>query len=127
MNVEASQFRLCKEGNLPLKKTDCTIAESGILPRSDIFVSFKPGVSPLKESIETSSVIDERPKITDIDIERANKLKLQGNEKMKQKKYSQAIKCYTDAIDLDYSNSILFANRAQAYLNQKRYSGMYIV
>ncbi|KAJ3064444.1 hypothetical protein HDU98_012157 [Podochytrium sp. JEL0797] len=41
--------------------------------------------------------------------------KNQGNKLMADKKYKQAIKKYTEAIDLDSSNAVYYANRAAAY------------
>jgi len=45
---------------------------------------------------------------------------LQGNESFKQGHYDEAIDCYTQAIGLDASNAVLFANRAMALLKQQK-------
>jgi len=47
-------------------------------------------------------------------------LSFQGNKYLAQKKYDDAIRCYTEGIEKDATNSILFANRAQAYLHLKQ-------
>eukprot|EP01132_Coremiostelium_polycephalum_P001239 gene1239-1563_t len=52
----------------------------------------------------------------------AIKYKDKGNQFFAQQKYKDAIEYYTLAIQLDSSNSILFANRAMAYLKLKNYN-----
>ncbi|CAF0784426.1 unnamed protein product [Rotaria sordida] len=44
-----------------------------------------------------------------------------GNYQFKEKSYSQAIECYTKAIECDPTCSIYFANRAQCQLFEQRY------
>jgi len=44
---------------------------------------------------------------------------LQGNELFKQKKYREAIECYSRSIVLS-PTSVVFANRAMAYIKVKR-------
>ena len=44
---------------------------------------------------------------------------LQGNEYFKQKKFNEAIDCYSRSIALS-PNAVAFANRAMAYLKLKR-------
>jgi len=46
---------------------------------------------------------------------RAENLKQDGNALMTSKKYDEAIKVYTEAIELDGTNPILYSNRAAAY------------
>lgn len=46
---------------------------------------------------------------------RAEELKTQGNQLMKEEKYNEAIKCYTDAMKLDSKNAVFLCNRAAAY------------
>ncbi|XP_024016159.1 RNA polymerase II-associated protein 3 isoform X2 [Eutrema salsugineum] len=50
----------------------------------------------------------------------ANSEKEQGNEYFKQKKFNEAIDCYSRSIALS-PNAVAFANRAMAYLKIKRY------
>ncbi|RIA04267.1 hypothetical protein BRARA_K01511 [Brassica rapa] len=50
----------------------------------------------------------------------ANSEKEQGNEYFKQKKFNEAIDCYSRSIALS-PNSVAFSNRAMAYLKIKRY------
>lgn len=45
---------------------------------------------------------------------KADKLKEEGNEFLRQKKYKEAIECYTKAIEIDKENAIFYCNRAAA-------------
>lgn len=44
-----------------------------------------------------------------------NALKEKGNEALKLEKYDEAIKFYTQAINLDSINHVLYSNRSAAY------------
>ncbi|CAI5667447.1 small glutamine-rich tetratricopeptide repeat-containing protein beta isoform X2 [Oreochromis aureus] len=45
------------------------------------------------------------------DIERAELLKNEGNNHMKEENYRSAVECYTKAIDLDLRNAVYYCNR----------------
>ncbi|XP_062568112.1 small glutamine-rich tetratricopeptide repeat-containing protein beta-like [Saccostrea cucullata] len=47
--------------------------------------------------------------------EQAEKLKNEGNNFMKEEKFSDALECYSQAIKLDNKNSVYYCNRAAAY------------
>lgn len=68
---------------------------------------------------------DEVPKAetnnTDAQKSRAEELKNQANECFKNKDYEHAIKYYTEAIEIDSSNAIYYANRSFAYLRQEAF------
>ncbi|KAJ3632088.1 hypothetical protein Zmor_022113 [Zophobas morio] len=51
----------------------------------------------------------------------AEEFKKLGNDFYKEKKYEDAIDCYTKAIELDSNNAIYLANRAMAYLKTEAY------
>lgn len=53
---------------------------------------------------------------------KAEQLKNQGNEFVKQNDHLQAIKCYTEAISLDPNNAIYYSNRAAAYNKLEKYA-----
>ncbi|MBN3312472.1 SGTB protein, partial [Atractosteus spatula] len=50
-----------------------------------------------------------------VDADRAEQLKNEGNNHMKEENYSSAIECYTKAIDLDLNNAVYYCNRAAAH------------
>ncbi|KAK8793297.1 hypothetical protein WA158_004656 [Blastocystis sp. Blastoise] len=52
--------------------------------------------------------------------EEANRIKQQGNEFFKQKKYLDAIQYYTKSLDLD-KNSAVYSNRALCYIKNEEY------
>lgn len=47
--------------------------------------------------------------------EKANNLKNEGNELMKQEKYKEALDSYNKAIEIDKNNAVFYCNRAAAY------------
>lgn len=49
------------------------------------------------------------------DRAKAEELKTQGNQLMKEEKYEDAIQCYTKAMELDSANAVFPCNRAAAY------------
>ena len=51
----------------------------------------------------------------------ADHLKSIGNQKMREKKYEEAVDAYSDAIQYTPRNHLLYSNRAQAYIHLKQY------
>ncbi|KAM9820553.1 LOW QUALITY PROTEIN: small glutamine-rich tetratricopeptide repeat-containing protein beta [Neosynchiropus ocellatus] len=49
------------------------------------------------------------------DIERAEQLKNEGNNHMKEENYRSAVECYSRAIELDLRNAVYYCNRAAAH------------
>lgn len=47
--------------------------------------------------------------------EKANNLKNEGNELMKQEKFKEALEIYNKAIEIDKNNAVFYCNRAAAY------------
>ncbi|XP_010480252.1 PREDICTED: RNA polymerase II-associated protein 3 isoform X1 [Camelina sativa] len=72
------------------------------------FVKNHGSISDLSSSLIGESPLD------------ANSEKEQGNEFFKQKKFNEAIDCYSRSIALS-PNAVAYANRAMAYLKIKRY------
>ncbi|XP_053097084.1 small glutamine-rich tetratricopeptide repeat-containing protein beta isoform X2 [Pangasianodon hypophthalmus] len=56
------------------------------------------------------------------DIERAEQLKNEGNNHMKEENYSCALDCYTKAVHLDQRNAVYFCNRAAAHSKLGNYT-----
>lgn len=48
-------------------------------------------------------------------------MKNQGNKFLAEHKYEEAIKCYTEAIQLDDKNHVLYSNRSAAYAKAEKY------
>ncbi len=51
--------------------------------------------------------------------ERGDAKKNEGNEAFKARKYDEAIRLYTEAIDLDHTSHVYYSNRAAAYLGKE--------
>ena len=49
----------------------------------------------------------------------ADELKNKGNKALAEKKFEEAVKYYTEAIQLDSSNHVLYSNRSAAYATMK--------
>lgn len=52
----------------------------------------------------------------------SNDLKDKGNEWMKKKRYVEAIKAYSEAIEVQRSNRVVWSNRALAYIKSEQYN-----
>ncbi|XP_061475335.1 small glutamine-rich tetratricopeptide repeat-containing protein beta isoform X3 [Rhineura floridana] len=59
---------------------------------------------------ETLPLSDSLPE----DLEKADQLKDEGNNHMKEENYGAAVDCYTQAIELDPNNAVYYCNRAAA-------------
>ncbi|CAD6334342.1 unnamed protein product [Miscanthus lutarioriparius] len=55
------------------------------------------------------------------DVQRAEEFKLKANDAFKANKFSQAIELYSQAIELNSSNAVYFANRAFAHTKLEEY------
>ncbi|NXU71738.1 SGTB protein, partial [Oreotrochilus melanogaster] len=56
------------------------------------------------------------------DVEKADQLKDEGNNHMKEENYDAAVDCYTRAIELDPNNAVYYCNRAAAQSKLNKYS-----
>uniref|UniRef100_A0A8B9Q166 Small glutamine-rich tetratricopeptide repeat-containing protein beta n=1 Tax=Apteryx owenii TaxID=8824 RepID=A0A8B9Q166_APTOW len=56
------------------------------------------------------------------DVEKADQLKDEGNNHMKEENYGAAVDCYTRAIELDPNNAVYYCNRAAAQSKLSNYS-----
>lgn len=73
---------------------------------------------PLEEIFETATQTKggstaDQP--TTEDRAKAEELKTEGNQLMKEEKYNEALQCYTKAMELDAANAVFPCNRAAAY------------
>ena len=55
-------------------------------------------------------------------LPQAEELKTKGNESLKSNKVDEAIELYTQAIELDPENHVLYSNRSAAYLQADKHS-----
>uniref|UniRef100_A0A8C8CR07 Small glutamine-rich tetratricopeptide repeat-containing protein beta n=1 Tax=Oncorhynchus tshawytscha TaxID=74940 RepID=A0A8C8CR07_ONCTS len=100
----------CLETTFKINSSDCHLAAPQ--PLTEIFLN-----SLLKNNLvlpETSPSPE--------DTERAEQLKNEGNNHMKEENYSCAVECYTKAIDLDLRNAVYFCNRAAAHSKLGNYT-----
>lgn len=68
----------------------------------------KANIKPTTEKVEEKTISEEDKKLADVK-------KNEGNAKMGQRLYDEAIACYTEAIKLNGQNAIYYGNRAAAY------------
>lgn len=59
--------------------------------------------------------------VGEINQEEAERLRLEGNEAFKAGRLEDAVQLYTRAIEADGTNSVIYSNRAQVYLNLKNF------
>jgi len=76
----------------------------------DVYLKTKKNTAKATPSSEKS--------ISAEDKQKAEALKVQGNRKVAERNYPEAIKLYTEAIQLDGHNAVYYSNRAAAYSQQ---------
>ncbi|XP_056322126.1 small glutamine-rich tetratricopeptide repeat-containing protein beta isoform X2 [Danio aesculapii] len=101
----------CLETTFKISSSDCHLAAPQ--PLREIFLN-----SLLKNDIVTLPQTFPSPE----DIERAEQLKNEGNNHMKEENYSSAVDCYTKAIELDQRNAVYYCNRAAAHSKLENYT-----
>ncbi|XDV53826.1 hypothetical protein PO909_022238, partial [Leuciscus waleckii] len=101
----------CLETTFKINSSDCHLATPQ--PLREIFLN-----SLLKNDIVTLPETSPSPE----DIERAEQLKNEGNNHMKEENYSSAVECYTKAIELDQRNAVYYCNRAAAHSKLGNYT-----
>ncbi|XP_051541593.1 small glutamine-rich tetratricopeptide repeat-containing protein beta-like isoform X2 [Myxocyprinus asiaticus] len=101
----------CLETTFKIRSSDFHLA--GPQPLREIFLN-----SLLKNDVIPLSELSPSPE----DIERAEQLKNEGNNHMKEENYSSAVDCYTKAIELDQRNAVYYCNRAAAHSKLGNYT-----
>ncbi|XP_058645461.1 small glutamine-rich tetratricopeptide repeat-containing protein beta isoform X2 [Onychostoma macrolepis] len=101
----------CLETTFKISSSDNHLA--GPQPLREIFLN-----SLLKNDIVSLPETFPSPE----DIERAEQLKNEGNNHMKEENYSSAVDCYTKAIELDQRNAVYYCNRAAAHSKLGNYT-----
>uniref|UniRef100_H2LC95 Small glutamine-rich tetratricopeptide repeat-containing protein beta n=1 Tax=Oryzias latipes TaxID=8090 RepID=H2LC95_ORYLA len=101
----------CLETTFKISSSDGHLAVSQ--PLREIFLN-----ALLKNGNITSPETPPSPE----DIERAEQLKNEGNNHMKEENYRCALDCYTQAIDLDLRNAVYYCNRAAAHSKLGNYT-----
>uniref|UniRef100_A0A3B1K354 Small glutamine-rich tetratricopeptide repeat-containing protein beta n=1 Tax=Astyanax mexicanus TaxID=7994 RepID=A0A3B1K354_ASTMX len=99
----------CLETTFKISSSDCHLAAPQ--PLREIFLN-----SLLK--VNNTLLTSPSPE----DIERAEQLKNEGNNHMKEENYSCAVECYTKAIHLDQRNAVYYCNRAAAHSKLGNYT-----
>uniref|UniRef100_A0A3Q1I152 Small glutamine-rich tetratricopeptide repeat-containing protein beta n=1 Tax=Anabas testudineus TaxID=64144 RepID=A0A3Q1I152_ANATE len=101
----------CLETTFKISSSDCHLAVPQ--PLREIFLN-----SLLKNDNITIPETSPSPE----DIERAEQLKNEGNNHMKEDNYRCAVECYTKAIELDLRNAVYYCNRAAAHSKLGNYT-----
>lgn len=101
----------CLETTFKISSRDCHLAVSE--PLREIFLN-----ALLKNDNVTLADTSPSP----ADTEKAEQLKNEGNNHMKEENYRSAVECYTKAIDLDQRNAVYYCNRAAAYSKLSNYT-----
>uniref|UniRef100_H3D7G4 Small glutamine-rich tetratricopeptide repeat-containing protein beta n=1 Tax=Tetraodon nigroviridis TaxID=99883 RepID=H3D7G4_TETNG len=92
----------CLETTFKISPGDCHLAAPQ--PLKEIF---------LNSLLKVGS--PENDNLTLAELERAEQLKNEGNNHMKEENYRCAVECYTKAIELDLRNAVYYCNRAAAH------------
>uniref|UniRef100_G3PTM0 Small glutamine rich tetratricopeptide repeat co-chaperone beta n=1 Tax=Gasterosteus aculeatus aculeatus TaxID=481459 RepID=G3PTM0_GASAC len=101
----------CLETTFKISSSDSHLAVPQ--PLADIFLN-----SLLKNDNISKPETSPSPEV----IERAEQLKNEGNNHMKEENYRCAVECYTKAIDMDLRNAVYYCNRAAAHSKLGNYT-----
>uniref|UniRef100_A0A8D3AK17 Small glutamine-rich tetratricopeptide repeat-containing protein beta n=1 Tax=Scophthalmus maximus TaxID=52904 RepID=A0A8D3AK17_SCOMX len=101
----------CLETTFKISPSDCHLAVPQ--PLTEIF---------LNTLLKNDNITIPETSPSAEDIERAEQLKNEGNNHMKEENYRCAVECYTKAIDLDLRNAVYYCNRAAAHSKLGNYT-----
>ncbi|KAA8584345.1 hypothetical protein FQN60_008130 [Etheostoma spectabile] len=117
----------CLETTFKISSSDCHLAVPQ--PLTEIFLNslLKVGTAPslgpmLYHTNKNDNITIPETSPSPEDIERAEQLKNEGNNHMKEENYRCAVECYTKAIDLDLRNAVYYCNRAAAHSKLGHYT-----
>ncbi|RUS30077.1 hypothetical protein BC938DRAFT_479878 [Jimgerdemannia flammicorona] len=106
----------------PEQQAAYTTKPATLLNIFDVFLKTQKKVSGQVSchcpSVASTSAAAPTPVVSEADIEKAEGLKAAGNRKVTDRNYPEAIKLYSEAIKLNPSNAVYYANRAAAYSQQ---------
>lgn len=100
---------------------DVTADDKQSLLGDDTLIALISGKSSKTESKTeikvqvSSSPTEDNPVVTDEQKKEAEKIKLEGNRYMVQKKYQEAVDAYSRALEIDPRNAVYLSNRSAAY------------
>ncbi|XP_024252588.1 small glutamine-rich tetratricopeptide repeat-containing protein beta-like [Oncorhynchus tshawytscha] len=103
----------CLETTFKINSSDCHLAAPQHL--TEIFLN-----SLLKN--DQNNPVPPETSPSPEDTERAEQLKNEGNNHMKEENYSCAVECYSKAINLDLRNAVYYCNRAAAHSRLGNYT-----
>ncbi|CDQ60757.1 unnamed protein product [Oncorhynchus mykiss] len=103
----------CLETTFKINSSDCHLAAPQ--PLTEIFLN-----SLLKN--DQNNPVPPETSPSPEDTERAEQLKNEGNNHMKEENYSCAVECYSKAINLDLRNAVYYCNRAAAHSRLGNYT-----
>uniref|UniRef100_A0A096MEE5 Small glutamine-rich tetratricopeptide repeat-containing protein beta n=1 Tax=Poecilia formosa TaxID=48698 RepID=A0A096MEE5_POEFO len=107
----------CLETTFKISSSDCHLAVSQ--PLREIFLN---ALLKLPALLQNDNLTVPETSPSPEDIERAEQLKNEGNNHMKEENYRCAVECYTKAIDLDLRNAVYYCNRAAAHSKLGNYT-----
>ncbi|KAK9766202.1 Small glutamine-rich tetratricopeptide repeat-containing protein 2 [Basidiobolus ranarum] len=83
----------------------------------DVFIKTQNKMSSKQASSapQPEVPVAKKAEISEQEIAKAEELKKAGNKKVSEKDYEEAIKLYSQAIEINDNNSVYYANRAAAY------------
>nr|ACO15323.1 Small glutamine-rich tetratricopeptide repeat-containing protein A [Caligus clemensi] len=85
------------------------------LSQEDEHLRTEPGLLSLFVSATSHQPMQRKPSPSPEDKEQAERLKVEGNEALRNENAKDAIEKYSKAIEIDGSNQVFYCNRAAAY------------
>ncbi|KAI5620113.1 small glutamine-rich tetratricopeptide repeat-containing protein beta, partial [Silurus asotus] len=112
----------CLETTFKFSSSDVHLAAPQPLREMFLNALLKVNYKHLSISPSNDIVMSHETSASAEDIERAEQLKNEGNNHMKEENFSSALECYSKAVHLDQRNAVLFCNRAAAHSKLGNYT-----